>query len=79
MIAHVPLKEFCANFRNVNGLCTSKVKNKKISFDADDLCALFGTPNEGFDEYFKGETELSVDGVSIEKIVESIGVKASKV
>ena len=79
VIAHAPLKEFCANFKNINGVCVSKVKNKKISFDADDLAAVFGTPNEGFDKYFKGETELSVEGVSIEKIVESIGGKASKV
>ena len=79
VLAHAPLKEFCANFKNVDGVCVSRVKNKKISFDADYLTAIFGTPNEGFNEYFKGATEIGVGDVSIKEIVESIGGKVSKV
>lgn len=79
VLAHAPLKEFCANFKNYDGVCVSRVKNKKISFDADYLCAIFGTPNEGFDEYFKGATDKSVGDVPIKDIVESIGGKVSKV
>ena len=68
----VPLKidEFCANFVNDNGVCTSEVKGKKIKFNQETLWKIWDVPYKGTDVYFKRKGTVT-KGVSYSNKIQS--------
>ena len=73
--ALVPLAmdEFCANFNNTDGICTTEVRGKKIKFSKETLAKIWEVSCKGTDVYFKRKGTVSFPNFPQYKIVESFG------
>ncbi|XP_056696583.1 uncharacterized protein [Spinacia oleracea] len=68
------MNEFRANFKCVDGVCSSCVNGTSFEFNAAYIAKLLNVRNEGFDLYVKGATaQIKIGVMTNEQLVKAIG------